>query len=104
MVRAVFLDIALIVMEAITSLSNAGINTVAPLSIRLQFLRMVDSCYLHIGKLFLELYRKAHPKGGLLYRASDHLHVEAFTDSDWVGGPSLGDPIIEIVSSLMKNL
>jgi hypothetical protein len=33
-------------------------------------------------------YLKLHPGRGLLYRASGHLRVEAFTDSDWAGGPS----------------
>jgi len=33
-------------------------------------------------------YLKRHPGRGLLYRASGHLRVEAFTDSDWAGGPS----------------
>jgi hypothetical protein len=35
-------------------------------------------------------YVKLHPGRGLLYRASGHLHVEAFTDSDRAGGPSDG--------------
>lgn len=33
-------------------------------------------------------YLKLHPGWGLLYRTCGHLRVEAFTDSDWAGGPS----------------
>jgi hypothetical protein len=33
-------------------------------------------------------YLKLHPGRGLLYRSSGHLRIEAFTDSDWAGGPS----------------
>lgn len=33
-------------------------------------------------------YLKSHPRCSLFYQAGGHLRVEAFNDSDWVGGPS----------------
>lgn len=50
---------------------------------------MSNPCRLHWeGFLRNVKYLKAHPGRGLFYRASGHLCMEAFTDSDWVGGPS----------------
>ena len=33
-------------------------------------------------------YLKAHPGCGLFYGVHGHLHVEAFTDADWLGSSS----------------
>ena len=33
-------------------------------------------------------YLKVHPSRGLFYGLHGHLHVEAFTNSDWVVSPS----------------
>ena len=41
-------------------------------------------------------YLKAHSGRGLLYKANGHLRVEAYSDANWVGSPSIENPLLSI--------
>ena len=74
-------------VEKLNYLTITRLDISFAVSVISQFMSSPRSTHVEAA-LRIVMYLKADPGRDLFYRVNGHLHVEAFTDLDWVGSPS----------------